>query len=235
MRPSVAWPFPARRWAHRLTLGSQARSRPTARSRPNAPGPSCRSDADRADRPDPGEVPRTRWIVRALEAALADVTRVAHDRRRRHVKALSTFMGHANIRITLDQYGHLLPGAEDEAPGLLDAFSPARSAPPRSSRLQRRLQRTAREPAPRAGSISCTTSEPLAARRLRSDAGQETRFGARARVRKGAARQERAPKRPAVRPPARTEESPRSRPNPTSGLRAREAHRTTWPVPVRSA
>ena len=39
-----------------------------------------------------------------------------------NVKALSTFMGHANIRSTLDQYGHLLPGAEDEAAGLLDAF-----------------------------------------------------------------------------------------------------------------
>jgi integrase len=39
-----------------------------------------------------------------------------------NVKALSTFMGHANIRITLDQYGHLLPGAEDEAAGLLDTF-----------------------------------------------------------------------------------------------------------------
>jgi hypothetical protein len=39
-----------------------------------------------------------------------------------NVKALSTFMGHANIGITLDQYGHLLPGAEDEAAGLLDAL-----------------------------------------------------------------------------------------------------------------
>jgi integrase len=39
-----------------------------------------------------------------------------------NVKALSTFMGHANIRVTLDQYGHLLPGAEDEAVALLDAF-----------------------------------------------------------------------------------------------------------------
>jgi integrase len=39
-----------------------------------------------------------------------------------NLKALSTFMGHANIRITLDQYGHLLPGAEDEAAELLDAF-----------------------------------------------------------------------------------------------------------------
>jgi integrase len=44
-----------------------------------------------------------------------------------NVQALSTFMGHANIRITLDQYGHLLPGAEDEAAGMLDAFL-ARSA-----------------------------------------------------------------------------------------------------------
>ncbi len=39
-----------------------------------------------------------------------------------NVKALSTFMGHANIRTSLDQYGHLLPGAEDKAAGLLDAF-----------------------------------------------------------------------------------------------------------------
>jgi integrase len=39
-----------------------------------------------------------------------------------NVKALSTFMGHANIGITLDQYGHLLPGAEDEAADLLDAL-----------------------------------------------------------------------------------------------------------------
>jgi integrase len=39
-----------------------------------------------------------------------------------NVKALSTFMGHANIRTMMDQYGHLLPGAEDEAAGLLDAF-----------------------------------------------------------------------------------------------------------------
>ena len=39
-----------------------------------------------------------------------------------NVKALSTFMGHANITVTYDQYGHLLDGAEDEAAGLLDAF-----------------------------------------------------------------------------------------------------------------
>ena len=38
-----------------------------------------------------------------------------------NLKALSTFMGHANIRITLDQYGHLLRGPRTRR-GLLDAF-----------------------------------------------------------------------------------------------------------------
>ena len=32
-----------------------------------------------------------------------------------NAKALSTYMGHANIAITLDRYGHLMPGAEAEA------------------------------------------------------------------------------------------------------------------------
>lgn len=46
-----------------------------------------------------------------------------------NAKALSTFMGHANISITLDRYGHLMPGAEDEAAGLMDAYlDAARSA-----------------------------------------------------------------------------------------------------------
>jgi integrase len=39
-----------------------------------------------------------------------------------NAKALSTYMGHANIAITLDRYGHLMPGNEAEAVGLLDAF-----------------------------------------------------------------------------------------------------------------
>jgi integrase len=39
-----------------------------------------------------------------------------------NAKALSTYMGHANIGITLDRYGHLMPGNEDEAAGLLDAY-----------------------------------------------------------------------------------------------------------------
>jgi integrase len=37
-------------------------------------------------------------------------------------KALSTYMGHASITITLDRYGHLLPGNEAEAAQLLDTW-----------------------------------------------------------------------------------------------------------------
>ena len=39
-----------------------------------------------------------------------------------NAKALSAYMGHANISITLDRYGHLMPGNEDEAAGLLDDY-----------------------------------------------------------------------------------------------------------------
>ncbi|HWG30246.1 MAG TPA: site-specific integrase [Steroidobacteraceae bacterium] len=39
-----------------------------------------------------------------------------------NAKALSTFMGHANISITLDCYGHLMPGAESQAADLLDSY-----------------------------------------------------------------------------------------------------------------
>jgi integrase len=37
-------------------------------------------------------------------------------------KALSTYMGHADISITYDRYGHLFPGNEEEAAGLLDSY-----------------------------------------------------------------------------------------------------------------
>jgi hypothetical protein len=31
-------------------------------------------------------------------------------------------MGHTNISITLNRYGHLMPGSEQEAAGLLDTY-----------------------------------------------------------------------------------------------------------------
>jgi integrase len=39
-----------------------------------------------------------------------------------NAKALSTYMGHAGVAITYDRYGHLMPGNEAEAAGLLDAY-----------------------------------------------------------------------------------------------------------------
>jgi len=39
-----------------------------------------------------------------------------------NAKALSTYMGHANISITLDRYGHMMPGNEAEAATMLDAY-----------------------------------------------------------------------------------------------------------------
>ena len=39
-----------------------------------------------------------------------------------NAKTLSTFMGHASITVTLDRYGHLFPGSEDEAAAMLDAY-----------------------------------------------------------------------------------------------------------------
>jgi integrase len=39
-----------------------------------------------------------------------------------NAKALSAYMGHSTISITLDRYGHLMPGNEAEAAGLLDAY-----------------------------------------------------------------------------------------------------------------
>ena len=39
-----------------------------------------------------------------------------------NAKALSEYMGHANIAITFDRYGHLMPGNEAEAADLLDAY-----------------------------------------------------------------------------------------------------------------
>jgi hypothetical protein len=39
-----------------------------------------------------------------------------------NAKALCEFMGHSSIQVTLDLYGHLMPGAESEAASLLDAL-----------------------------------------------------------------------------------------------------------------
>jgi len=39
-----------------------------------------------------------------------------------NAKALSSYLGHASVTITYDRYGHLMPGNEEEAAELLDAY-----------------------------------------------------------------------------------------------------------------
>ena len=39
-----------------------------------------------------------------------------------NAKALSVYMGHSSVTITFDRYGHLMPGNEAEAAGMLDAY-----------------------------------------------------------------------------------------------------------------
>jgi len=46
-----------------------------------------------------------------------------------NAKALATYMGHASVTITYDRYGHLMPGNEDEAAAMLDAYLMRRAHP----------------------------------------------------------------------------------------------------------
>jgi integrase len=39
-----------------------------------------------------------------------------------NARALTAYMGHSSVTITYDRYGHLMPGNEDEAAALLDAY-----------------------------------------------------------------------------------------------------------------
>ncbi len=47
-----------------------------------------------------------------------------------NAKALSEYMGHSSIQVTFDLYGHLMPGNESEAAGLLDRYLAAAAGMP---------------------------------------------------------------------------------------------------------
>jgi integrase len=51
-----------------------------------------------------------------------------------NAKAIRTSMGHADIATTFDLYGHLMPGGEDEALLLIDAYYVRSSEPARIGR-----------------------------------------------------------------------------------------------------
>ncbi len=39
-----------------------------------------------------------------------------------NAKAITAYLGHASIQTTFDLYGHLMPGSEDEAVAVVDAY-----------------------------------------------------------------------------------------------------------------
>ena len=55
-------------------------------------------------------------------------------------KALSTYMGHSSITITLDRYGHLLPGNETQAANLLETWLTTATTPNRGTAHHHRAQ-----------------------------------------------------------------------------------------------
>ena len=52
-----------------------------------------------------------------------------------NIKAVQVFMGHASITVTLDRYGHLLPGAEDVAADLLETYLNASTRGPSAGQV----------------------------------------------------------------------------------------------------
>ena len=53
-----------------------------------------------------------------------------------NAKALASYMGHASVTITYDRYGHLMPGNEEEAAALLDAYLARADTAARASQLR---------------------------------------------------------------------------------------------------
>ncbi len=54
-----------------------------------------------------------------------------------NARALTTYMGHSSVSITYDRYGHLMPGNENEAAALLDAYLERSDTGARLAAIQR--------------------------------------------------------------------------------------------------
>ncbi len=53
-----------------------------------------------------------------------------------NAKSLQTYMGHSSVTVTYDRYGHLMPGNEEEAAGLLDAYLDRADTQARATQLR---------------------------------------------------------------------------------------------------
>ena len=71
-------------------------------------------------------------------------------------KALQTFMGHSSITVTMDLYGHLMPGGEAEAAALADTYLQAQED--RDADQARGAELAG---ADTGASLALTTEEPL--------------------------------------------------------------------------
>ena len=136
----------ARRRSRPLTISREGRAASRTPGRCNATGP-YRTGANGSSGHEVNRLALRRDVdfgllasARATKADLVPATRPSSWRAGLHTfaslmigagvnaKALSTYMGHASITITLDRYGHLMPDSEGEAAGLLDAYLGAANA-----------------------------------------------------------------------------------------------------------
>jgi hypothetical protein len=78
-----------------------------------------------------------------------------------NAKALSEFMGHSSIQVTLDLYGHLMPGAESEAASRLDALLANAEAQARSGGEYQARVRTSRGPVASPSQAASSGSEQI--------------------------------------------------------------------------
>lgn len=77
-----------------------------------------------------------------------------------NAKALSTYMGHANIAITMDRYGHLMDGNEAEAADRFDAYLRNGAGMGQSSPVSSGLQRSPSQNGKRSADPAKPVTEP---------------------------------------------------------------------------
>lgn len=75
-----------------------------------------------------------------------------------NVKALATFMGHSSVAITLDRYGHLMPGGEEEAATRIDSYLERANTQARLAQIEDRAP-VARQSAPLASGSERITAD----------------------------------------------------------------------------
>ena len=114
-RVPLAGPLRAQLAAHRLRGADEEGSLVFGRAGGNAFHPAALAKRARAHWARAGLAPIGLHECRHTYAAFMIAAGV-------NAKALSTYMGHSSITLTLDRYGHLMPGNEGEAAEMLEGY-----------------------------------------------------------------------------------------------------------------